>query len=128
MTLQNRAHSLMGLLVVGGGILYNFPPQVHHFYPPCPFYAATHLLCPGCGGTRAFYQLLHLNFAQAFHWNALVTLCVPIFLAWFFFWYYSVIRYDRTPGIKLPRGAVIVVYATVIVFVVVRNAGMGFAI
>ena len=128
MTLQSRAHSLMGLLVLGGGILYNFPPQDYHFYPLCPFYAATHLLCPGCGGTRALYQLLHLNFAQALHWNALVTVCAPIFLAWFFFWYYSVVKYDRTPEMKLPRGVVIGLYATVIIFVVVRNAGMGFAI
>ena len=128
MTLESRAHGLMGLLVLGCGVLYSFPPQEYHFYPVCPFYAATHLLCPGCGATRAIYQLLHLNFAEAFHLNALVTVCAPIFLAWFLFWYYAVIRYHRSPGMKLPRGVVIALYATVIIFAVVRNAGMGFAI
>lgn len=127
-TLQRRAHSLMGLLLLGGGILYNFPPQEYHFYPLCPFYAATHMLCPGCGGTRALYHLLHLNFAQALHLNALVTLCAPLFLACFSFWYYWVIRYHRSPGVTLPRGVVIGLYATVIIFAVVRNVGMGFAI
>ena len=125
MTLESRAHGLMGLLVLGCGVLYSFPPQEYHFYPVCPFYAATHLLCPGCGATRALYQLLHLNFAQAFHLNALVTVLAPVFLAWFFFWYYEVIRYHRSPEMRIPRGVVIALYAMMVIFVVLRNAGMG---
>ena len=128
MTLQSRAHGLMALLLLGGGFLYNFPPQEYHFYPQCPFYAATHLLCPGCGATRALYQFIHLNFAEALHLNALVTVCAPIFLAGFFFWYYTVIRYHRSPDVTLPRGVVVGLYATVIIFAIIRNAGMGFAI
>lgn len=128
MTLQRRAHSLLGLLFLGCGVIYSFPPEEYHVYPLCPIYAATHLLCPGCGGTRALHQLLHLHLRQAMHLNALVTICAPIVLGWFFFLYYSVIRYDRSPEIKVPRGVVIGLCCTVVLFVIVRNAGIGFAI
>ena len=128
MTLHSRAHGLMGLLILGGGILYRFSPLEYHFYPLCPFYAATHLLCPGCGATRALYCLLHLDFGAALHWNALITVCAPVFLGWFFFWYYAVIRHDRAPEIKVARGVVIGLCCTVVLFVIVRNAGIGFAI
>ena len=128
MTLQQRAHSLLGFLFLGCGILYSFPPQEHHFYPLCPFYAATHLLCPGCGGTRALHQLLHLRLGQAIHLNALVTVCAPVVVGWFFFWYYSAVRYHRSPDIRLPRLVVIGLFVIVVVFVIVRNSGMGLAI
>jgi len=128
MTLETRAHSLMGLLVLGNGILWRFSPQEWRGYPQCPFYAATHLLCPGCGGTRALYHLLHLNFGQACQWNALVAVCAPLVLAGFLFWYYSVMRYHRSPRIHLPRSVVIGFYVAAIVFVIVRNIGTGFAV
>src|SRR5262249_24542521 len=99
---QARANTVMALFFLGCGILYSFPPQDYHFYPLCPFYAVTHLLCPGGGGTRALYQLLHLHFSEALRLNALVTVAAPVLLAWFFYWYYSVMRYDRSPRVRLP--------------------------
>lgn len=121
MTLQHRAHGLMGLLLLGGGILYSFPPQASNFYPLCPLYATTHLLCPGCGGTRALYQLLHFHLGQAIHLNALITVCAPMVLAGFLFWYYSVLKYHRSPAVRLARSVVIGLYVVVVMFVIVRN-------
>jgi hypothetical protein len=37
----------------------------------CPFRAITGLLCPGCGMTRAFCALGHLEFRRAIHFNAI---------------------------------------------------------
>lgn len=39
------------------------------------------IMCPTCGGTRAFACMMHLDFAGAFNYNPVVTLLVvPVFL------------------------------------------------
>ena len=48
--------------------------------PLCPFKNLTGMFCPGCGGQRAFHQILHGNFVQAFHSNFLIYLFLPLFL------------------------------------------------
>lgn len=48
--------------------------------PLCPFKNLTGFYCPGCGGQRAFHQLLHGNFIEAFHSNFLIFLFLPFFL------------------------------------------------
>lgn len=128
LTLPQRANAWMGAFLLGCGVLYSFSPQDYHFYPLCPFYLTTHLLCPGCGGTRALYQLLHLNFAAAWHYNALVTLAAPIFLLWFAYWYYSVMRKGRYAGFRAPRLVVVCLYVVVVLFAVARNTGIAFAL
>ncbi|HSM85154.1 MAG TPA: DUF2752 domain-containing protein [Candidatus Limnocylindrales bacterium] len=126
--LKYRAHAAAGLLLAGCGILFSFPPAEYHFYPLCPFYALTHLLCPGCGGTRALYYLLHLNLAEALHYNALVTVLAPPSLLWLAFCYYAVLRHGRAPGIRLSRTAMAVLFVVVLLFAVVRDAGIAFVI
>ena len=44
---------------------------------PCPFHLLTGLDCPGCGGTRALWSLLHLRVADALGYNAALTLLFP---------------------------------------------------
>jgi hypothetical protein len=127
-TLQRRANTLLGLLLLGCGVLYSFPPQDYHFYPICPFYAVTHLLCPGCGGTRALYYLLHGNLAEAWHFNALVTLGAPTLLAWFVYWYSSVTLRHRAPRLQLHWSAITFLFLLAGAFVIVRNTGIAFTI
>lgn len=70
-----------GLALVGTGIaafVYFFNPAVHHFYPVCQFHRLTGLNCPGCGGTRALYALLHGHFAAALRDNALFVIAIPL--------------------------------------------------
>ena len=57
-----------------GAVLYFFNPSTHGFYPVCEFHQLTGLNCPGCGGTRAVYQLLHGHLLRALEDNALVVL------------------------------------------------------
>ena len=54
------------------------PAQVR--FPRCPFFQLTGFKCPGCGSQRAIHQLLHLNIAQAFHYNACLVLSLPVLL------------------------------------------------
>ncbi len=77
------------LAVTAAGIaatVYFFNPSAHHFYPVCQFHRLTGLNCPGCGGTRALYALLHGNFSVALRDNVLVIVGVAAVVArggWF---------------------------------------------
>jgi len=121
MTVKQRANLYAAIIALVCGIIFIFSPREYHFYPICPFYAATHLLCPGCGGTRALYYLLHFNLAAAWHFNALVTIGAPSALLYFAGWYYSVMRYGQAPAVVPPRWVIASAYVITILFAVVRN-------
>ncbi|HEY7402496.1 MAG TPA: DUF2752 domain-containing protein [Candidatus Angelobacter sp.] len=118
---QTRAHCAAAGLLLSGAFLYSFAPAEHTFYPRCIFHALTGLQCPGCGGTRALYHLLHLNLGQAMHYNALVTMLAPFLLGYFVFWYCAVLRTGQGPRLSFSRPVMVAMYVTVILFAVVRN-------
>lgn len=66
-------------LIAGAGFLFFFNPSSpsNQFFPQCPFRLITGWQCPGCGTTRAFYQLLHLHPIAAFKFNPLTVLMLP---------------------------------------------------
>jgi Protein of unknown function (DUF2752) len=109
-------------------VLYSFPPEQYSFYPRCPIYSATHLLCPGCGGTRALHELLHLNVAGALRYNALITVLVPLALAWFAFCWYKSVRHGTAVQIRLAPSVTVALVLVAVLFSVARNAGIAFSI
>jgi hypothetical protein len=109
------------VVVAALAVVYNFPPAEYSFYPRCPIYAVTHLLCPGCGATRALYWLLHGNLREALHYNALFTMAAPVLLAWAAVWASRALRYDRFPRMAVPRGAIAAVGIAVLLFAIARN-------
>jgi Protein of unknown function (DUF2752) len=56
---------------------FNPASPANQFFPKCPFRLVTGMQCPGCGSTRAFYQLLHLHPIAAFKLNPLMVLTLP---------------------------------------------------
>ena len=50
----------------------------------CPIKALTGLNCPGCGITRMFVALFHGDIYQAFRYNPLVFIELPIIAILFF--------------------------------------------
>ena len=67
------------LTIIGGGVaLFFLNPSEHSFFPKCALYMATGFSCPGCGSTRALYQLTHGDVLEALRLNpglmALITL------------------------------------------------------
>ena len=69
-----------------GAVVFFFNPSTHGFYPVCEFHRLTGLNCPGCGGTRAVYALLHEHLALALKDNALFVILLPVVVlrgAWF---------------------------------------------
>jgi hypothetical protein len=90
----NRSRQLMFTaamwltLVSVASFLFFFNPASpsNQFFPKCPFRFITGLQCPGCGSTRAFYQLLHFHPVAAFKLNPLFILTLP-FLVYGFLGY-----------------------------------------
>lgn len=46
----------------------------------CPFYKITNLYCPGCGITRMILSIIQGDFYQAFRYNPLLFLLIPVFV------------------------------------------------
>jgi hypothetical protein len=113
--------ALAAAFLAAMAVVYNFSPAEYGFYPRCPFYAATHWLCPGCGATRALYSLLHGDLRAALRFNAMFTLLAPLCLVWFAFGCYRLLRYDRFPRLSLPRSVIVGSGVAVLLFAVVRN-------
>ncbi len=126
MELKFRAHAMAAGLLAGSGVLYTFSPTEHGFYPICLFHALTGWQCPGCGGTRALYQLLHLHVGDAFHYNALVTVLAPLALAWFVFWYATVVFRGYSPSLRFSRPVAVCLYLVVLFFAAARNGVFSF--
>ena len=109
-------------------VLYVFPPSENRFYPRCPFYALTHWLCPGCGGTRALHELLHLHLGRALGYNALVTVLAPFVLTWLAWCCYQAVRYGEYPRVRSPRTIAVCLGIVSLAYAVARNTGAAFGI
>lgn len=106
--------------IAAAAVLYFFDPAKNHFYPVCQFHQITGLYCPGCGATRASYQLLHGNFLAALHDNALLIVSLAA-LAVRGPWVLKRKMDCRPVRYFIPLGALWVFLGVALVFVVLRN-------
>ncbi|WP_330303884.1 MULTISPECIES: DUF2752 domain-containing protein [unclassified Streptomyces] len=99
------------------------PHQPGH-YPVCPLLRFTGVYCPGCGGLRGAYALVHGDFTAALTDNALA---VAGYLVFAVVWTVWVIRSVRGRPMRIDLGPVHLwsVGALVLVFTVVRNLPSG---
>nr|WP_203644575.1 DUF2752 domain-containing protein [Streptomyces sp. SID14478] len=97
--LRHPAAAPIGVLAAGlAGTLYLYGTDPHepgHWLPRCPFRLVTGLLCPACGGTRMVYDLLHGQFAAAWHDNRALLLSAPFALALLGRWAFEGLRGRR---------------------------------
>jgi hypothetical protein len=103
-----------------GAVLYFFNPSTHGFYPVCEFHELTGLNCPGCGGTRAAYDLLHGHVLRALHDNALLVMSLAA-LAGRGAWFAAHIARNRPVPVFLPPKGLWAFLVIAIVFTVLRN-------
>lgn len=106
--------------IAAAAVLFFFDPAKNSFYPVCQFHLLTGLYCPGCGATRASYQLLHGNLLAAVHDNALFVVSLAA-LAARGAWYLRRKFYNQPVGFFIPPIALWVFLGVAIVFVVLRN-------
>jgi hypothetical protein len=110
------------IIVLGGLIfLFSVNPEKTTIFP-CFFRFTTHLDCPGCGMTRALYNLLHLNLWQAFRYNLILYLLIPIST------YFGIIGYiylltGKWFKLKLtvPKPVILCLIVVIVAFVILRN-------
>jgi hypothetical protein len=113
-----RLYSSLGAgAVLAGGLAYigfTDPHQPGSLFPPCPFHGLTGWLCPGCGGLRMTYDLLHGDLGAAVVDNVFLLLGLPILVLWI------LLRWRRgLPVWTLP--AVVVLAGLTVTWTVVRN-------
>lgn len=99
--------------------LRRFPPDRYPVYPACPFHAATGLLCPGCGTTRALAALVQGHLHQALHANALFVALLPFAVA--YGWAAMRSRWRGHPWPRIPAAAPSVLAAAALLFTLWRN-------
>lgn len=75
---KNQLIITFTVAVLGSLLYFYFDPSLNNFFPPCPFYFATSLYCPGCGSQRAFHALLHGDLFKASGHNLLFVLFLPV--------------------------------------------------
>ena len=77
---------LLGLLVFGmvatylSVYLYSHSPFTGKFAIPCITRELFKVYCPGCGATRATYELLHGDLWLAFRYNPLLIVGIPFII------------------------------------------------
>ena len=74
------AASMLGIF-----FLWSHAPTESSFYPKCSFHAVTGLFCPGCGGTRSIWYLIHGDAIGALRQNFLILVVgLPLLLIYGF--------------------------------------------
>jgi hypothetical protein len=96
-------------------------PYANQVFPPCALHQLTGLYCPGCGGTRAAFDLTQGDVASAMHMNAFTTVIVLPGAIFLLGWWLASAAGLRVPPVRIPTWAVWLVLGALIVFTVVRN-------
>ena len=102
-------------------MLYWFPPERHGFYPQCPVFRYLHVLCPGCGSTRALAAMVHGRITEALHYNALVVLLVPVALAYLASAYWKALGKEVFAWPRVPTAVLAALATACVLFGVLRN-------
>ncbi|MDT4987751.1 MAG: hypothetical protein QOI74_1845 [Micromonosporaceae bacterium] len=90
--------------------------------PTCLLKLTTGFDCPGCGGTRAFWYLLHGNVPQAARNHAMFVFAVPFLLYLYLGWTAKVVfKRDVVPALRLSPLTIGLFLGAWTVFSVLRN-------
>lgn len=106
------------LLVILGALFLRFGLAM---LPPCIFYEATGLHCPGCGGIRATLSLLRGDIASAVYYNPVVVALYAVLAVWYLFFAWNALFRPNYKPPRLPVWKGLIVLGTVLAFWVVRN-------
>lgn len=87
----------------------------------CMFHALTGLHCPGCGGFRAMYALVHGDIIQAFDYNAFTMTALPFLFYLYLSWGLSVFTGKGLPKVFLPQWVIWTLFGLIMAFWVLRN-------
>lgn len=115
-----------GALSIGAlGYLRFVDPNTPGHYPGCPSQSLLGLDCPGCGGMRGTYDLLHGDIAGMLDDNILLIVFWPVALIAFGVWAYRAWT-GRRPAPNIEKSmrqnrVLVTILIITLVFGVVRN-------
>lgn len=85
---------------------------------PCIFYEVTGLYCPGCGITRLCVSLFEGDLYQAFRYNPIIFIDVPII---FILFVLDILFKDKKIIKKITNVLIIILVVITVIFGVLRN-------
>ncbi|MFD7900618.1 DUF2752 domain-containing protein [Kitasatospora sp. NPDC059722] len=107
--------------LAGSAYLWSRDPHLPgQALPFCPWRRITGLQCPGCGGTRMTYDLLHGDLAAAFHDNAMLLISLPLVALMYVTWLREGLA-GRSWRPPLGRRGTAAVLGTAVAWTVLRN-------
>jgi len=102
------------IIILFLGVLYYFAREKWGIEIPCFFHEFTGFFCPGCGITRLFVSLIHLDFYNAFRYNPLV------FVLMILYGLYIIVKL-KYKNLKIPNWVIYVILGVTIGFGILRN-------
>ena len=117
---------LLTLVCFAGGVAYTFaadPTGISAYdSPTCLVKLTTGFDCPGCGGTRAFWYLMHGNLAAAARSHIMAVFAAPFLVYMYLSWATGLVfRSKRLPMLRLSPLTISIFLAAWGVFSVLRN-------
>jgi hypothetical protein len=88
---------------------------------PCAFKLVTGLDCPGCGGTRMVWFLLHGDVVHAARYHIIALIAVPVVIWAYVVWSAKRIFGVKIPSIRIPPLAIGIYLGVWMLFSVVRD-------
>ena len=122
-SLAERILSGAGILIAAAGafVVGYFNPTTAGFFPACPLFTLTGILCPGCGLTRGFHALFHGEILNALHFNALLPVFTLVFGFLFVSLFLIAVRGRGLAWKKIPPSAMYGFLFLAAAFFVLRN-------
>ena len=113
--------SLWILAFIFAAVMYGWLNEKYNIGFPCTFNKMFGLYCSGCGLTRATIAMMHLDFYQAFRYNALSIVLIPllVFLVVIVVWEY--VFGKQLINIKIPVWFWVLLCIAVILYGIIRN-------
>ncbi len=119
----NKLLSILAFIGLGFGVYYfysNNPASKESHFAVCITKAVTGYDCPGCGGQRAFHELLHGNFIEAARLNLFIYFFAPLLL--FIFLKVTLKPFGiNLPDIILSTKWLVAILMAMLIFTVLRN-------
>jgi hypothetical protein len=108
-----------------GGVAYTLidhPTDAGAFSSPtCLVKLSTGFDCPGCGGTRAFWYLLHGNLPAAARSHLLAVFAFPFLIYMYIAWAGNLVFKKKLPMLRIAPKTISIFIAVWAVFTVLRN-------